>query len=299
MLARCLEALGRQTLPASAYEVVVVDDGSTDGTEELLVGMARQAPFPMLVLRQANRGPAAARNAGLRAAVGELVLFIGDDIIPSPSLLEEHARRHALAPGDNGAVLGHVAPHPELRTTPFTEWLHTASNLQFAYAEITDPTRVSFRYFYTANISLHRRFLLEGGEVFHEGFRGAAWEDIELGYRLVRRGLSIVYYPAALAYHLHPMSFASVCARMRMVGRAAAVLQEVTPALYDELYGKGSWRRRLPLPEAALGLATRLVSWMDGLPLRWRLGWLYYPLLRSHHWAGYHAAPAQRRRMKI
>src|SRR5687767_6564514 len=84
ILARCLECLAAQTLVDRPWEVVVVDDGSHDDTPARIAGLSDRLPFPLVYMRQPNRGPAAARNAGIRAARGRLQLFIGDDILAGP-----------------------------------------------------------------------------------------------------------------------------------------------------------------------------------------------------------------------
>src|SRR6185503_19644585 len=95
-LVECLAALERQTVLPQEFEVVIVDDGSTDGTEAAL--RERTFPFQLQYHRQSNQGPGTARNFGIAVAQGELVLFIGDDIFADPRLLEAHLVAHATRP---------------------------------------------------------------------------------------------------------------------------------------------------------------------------------------------------------
>src|SRR5215218_2268896 len=112
-LLRLLDALGRQSLPATEFEVIVVVDGSDDGSRE--AAEALSTPYALRVLWQENRGRSAARNVGLGVARGELVVMLDDDMVPAPHLLTEHARAHES--GDAVAVMGAV-PVLLTETTP-------------------------------------------------------------------------------------------------------------------------------------------------------------------------------------
>src|SRR5262245_53142880 len=105
-LRRLLNALEGQTYPVERFEVVVVDDGSTDGTREAVRRM--HMSFTLRLVEQAHGGPSAARNRGVQAAIGELIVFVDDDVVPAPDLLDEHARSHAL--GSDLVVIGPMSP---------------------------------------------------------------------------------------------------------------------------------------------------------------------------------------------
>lgn len=236
LLARCLDALARQSILPEEFEVVVVDDGSTDGTAEWLE--SRRYPFPLRSLRQANQGPGAARNAGVEHARGELVLFLGDDIIAHEHLLEEHLLAHAEHPEPEAAVLGHVDWPPWLRVSPVMRYVCGEDTRQFAYHYIPHLPRLDFRFFYTSNVSLKRRFLLEAfaaGIRFDPCFRHAALEDTELAYRLQARGLTLHYRSGALAYHDHPMDLEGFARREERVGEMAVVFYRKHPRIDDLL----------------------------------------------------------------
>jgi len=205
---------------------VVVDDGSTDGTRELLGRAAGEMPN-LKTLSRAPGGPAKARNAGIREAKGPLVLFTGDDCIPSATLLDEHLRSHAR---DRGiAVLGRIEWHPDLEVTPFMEYV--GRTFQFTYPLIEKrPHSVPFGFFYTSNISLPKEALLAAG-LFDEEFAEAVCEDAELGYRLSRNGIRIVYNRRALTYHCHAVTIEGYIQRQIRQGRAAALLHRKHPEL--------------------------------------------------------------------
>lgn len=223
-LRRCLDALSEQTFPKSGYEVVLADDGSNDGTADFVRAYAKTAKADIRQIQQEHKGPAAARNAGVRAARGELLLFTGDDIIPDPHMLEEHCEWHRRYPADNEAVLGYCTWSPHIRITPFMKWLE-AGGVQFSYHNIMDSAEVDPElYFYTANISLKNSFLI-AGEMFDEDFRYAAYEDVELGTRLKKKGLALRFNKKAVGWHEHYTSLGSSCSRMVKVGEAGELLK--------------------------------------------------------------------------
>ncbi|MBU4013908.1 MAG: glycosyltransferase family 2 protein [Proteobacteria bacterium] len=231
ILKKCLNALFNQTYPQSNYEIIVIDDGSTDGTEESIKSVVRDSPCLLRYFKQQNKGPAAARNVGITNTSGKIVLFIGDDIMATSTLLEEHYNWHKRHPDDNVAVLGYVTWVPGAKVTLFMEWLEQ-SGAQFGYSLIRDSADVPYNFFYTSNVSVKRDFLLKYG-LFDEDFPYAAWEDIELAYRLSGEGLRIVYNSAAVGYHEHQVCRRSFCKRSRLAGRAMAILHQKHPELKE------------------------------------------------------------------
>jgi GT2 family glycosyltransferase len=259
-LRRCLELLARQACPPEEYEVVVVDDGSTDGTPGGVEALRTGNGPRLRCLRRSALGPAAARNSGVREAEGEVVLFLGDDIMASPDLVARHMRYHRDTPDPGAAALGHVTWSPELRVTPFMRWLEDGGP-QFAYRAIRDPDNVPPAHFYTANLSVKRAFMMKWG-LFDESLRSAAFEDFDLGRRLARMGMRLTLLPDARAYHLHPTTIRSACQRMRRLGEAAAVLSRKYPEFVwiesSEPLGK-KLRRSVVLSGIALA-AARLAA---------------------------------------
>jgi glycosyltransferase involved in cell wall biosynthesis len=225
-----LDALGRQTDPPE-FEVVVVDDGSGDDTAERLA--AYRPPYRFRFFSQKNGGPASARNRGVREARGRIVLFLGDDTVPEPALLAVHGRAHAERRPHPIAVLGYTTWPRDLRVSPFLHQINEYG-LQFGYGLIRDPEQVPFNFFYTSNVSLPRELLLEAG-LFDTSFPHAAWEDIEVAYRLMQRGMRMLYRPEAVARHHHDITFASFRRRQEKAGEAAAIFYRKHPELGDFL----------------------------------------------------------------
>lgn len=228
ILRKCLNALFHHTYPPSDYEIIVIDDGSTDGTEELVKSLLNDPPCMLRYFKQKHKGPASTRNLGVKNASAGIVLFIGDDIIATPNLIAEHMKWHLRNPEENVAVLGYVTWSPELRITPFMKWLENGGP-QFSYHELNGKKTLN-KYFYASNISLKRRFLAKNG-LFDEDFRYAAYEDLELSHRLTQKGLQILYNKEAVGYHLHSTSLGSFCTRQRLVGRSLLVLDKKLPDL--------------------------------------------------------------------
>lgn len=229
-LFRVLDALGRQDGPPE-FEVIVVDDGSEDSTPDRL--QAFRAPYPLRCLFQENSGPARARNRGVAEARGDVVVFLGDDTVPERAFLAVHARTHSEHAQAPIAVLGYTTWPGERKVSPFLHHINEFG-LQFGYALIEDPDAVPFNFFYTSNVSLPRRLLEEAG-LFDTTFPHAAWEDIELAYRLVKRGMKILYRPEAIARHHHDVTFASFRRRQERSGEAALIFFEKHPELGEFL----------------------------------------------------------------
>jgi GT2 family glycosyltransferase len=261
-------------------EIVVVDDGSSDGTGGWLDHHG--SDFGLTVVSQKNAGPARARNRGVDASAGEIILFLGDDTVPQPGWLRAHLETHRLeTSGRPMAVLGYTAFPPE-NDSPFLRWINEYG-AQFGYALIEDPTNVPFNFFYTSNISLSRQvFEALGG--FREDFPAAAWEDIEFAYRAVESGMFLRYLPAARTIHSHRIRVASFCARQETSGRSAAIFSVLHPELEGFLgvpcVGRRPWLTRIerPLLRLWIAMGETFHGAADGR--------IYRRLLDGHYLAG-------------
>jgi len=264
---------------ASEFEVVVVDDGSTDDTRAFLA--ERRFAVPARVLCQENRGPAAARNAGVAAAAGERVAFLGDDTVPTQGWLAAHLRAHReRGGGEELAVIGYTRWHPRVRLNPFLRYINEYG-LQFGYRIIDDPENVPFNFFYTSNLSLSRRRLL--GEPFDEGFPYPAWEDIEVSYRLAAAGQRLVYEPRAVVLHDHPTTIERFCTRQEKAGYCAVVFHRLHPELGSFLGIGPDGPPPLP-PEASQRRRECVARALQNLPVR--APRLWETVLRFHYIAG-------------
>lgn len=210
ILKKALGAYAQQTAQDSILEVVVVDDGSIDETEKAVSDMASSSCVPIRYLRQENSGQAAARNRGIRGAGGELILFSDDDIIPAPNMVEEHLAWHEKHPEPHIAILGYVPWSPEVRPTPLMNHV-IKYGPQLAFAHMTAGKTVGIFGCYFGNTSLKLNFLRQNG-LFDESFHSWGFEDFDLGYRLIqKKGMVLLYNPAAVGYHYKKVSFKEVC----------------------------------------------------------------------------------------
>ncbi|HEY9762158.1 MAG TPA: glycosyltransferase [Trichocoleus sp.] len=195
ILEKCLRAMEQQRLavggPVEGYEIVVVDDGSTDGTVTWLKGQTEELPHVKL-FEQNHLGPAAARNLGVEKAAGDVIIFIDSDLVVLEGFLQAHADALSSA------------------------WQRTGHDRTFTYGRVVntcnfdDPTSEPFKvtdysqaFFATGNVAIAKHWLEEAG-LFDTRFTLYGWEDLELGVRLKNLGLSLVKVPEAVGYHWHP-----------------------------------------------------------------------------------------------
>ena len=200
-LTQVIAAIERQTYVLDNIEVIVVSDGSTDGTDTYLSRI--KTPLNLRFVPQQNAGPSAARNNGIRNAQGEIVLFIDDDVVSSPQLVADHMRIHASQP--NTVVLGPMLSPPDFTLSPWVHWEQAMLEKQYE-AMRRGKWKTTVRQFYTGNTSLPRQALLTSGG-FDERFRRA--EDIELAYRLDQQGVAFAFTMAAVGCHYAERSFTS------------------------------------------------------------------------------------------
>lgn len=277
ILLKALEAYQQQTAVRDILEILVIDDGSTDGTPGAVEQFALTAPFPVRYLRQNHEGPARGRNRGIRESRGGLVLFGDDDIIPAPTLVAEHAAWHQKHPGESDAMLGRVDWAPEVHPTPFMEWL-SSEGVVFDYGKMRRGL-VDENHFYSCNLSIKRNFLLQNG-MFDEEFPAAAFEDIELGHRLMAKGLRLFYHPEAVGYHWKRMSLADAVRRAEMVEIASELFRAKVPAPPAPAVrrpGEGARRALRKTLRAVLPAAAPLVRLFDTrVPLPWFVYRIFY-----------------------
>jgi GT2 family glycosyltransferase len=192
MLQRNLQALARQSYPASQIETVIVADGCTDGTEHMVF----EPPLIGRVAVQTHAGAAAARNTGAALATGDLLLFLDDDVEAWPELVEAHVRAHSLISAD-ALIVGYLQPRPDTTTSLFRialrGWFETT------YERMRQPGhRFTYADVLTGNCSIPRG-LFQTLNGFQPLLR--CHEDYELGLRVLATGGAIGFAPAAGGWH--------------------------------------------------------------------------------------------------
>ena len=193
ILKKCLSALERQNLinQIEGYEILVIDDGSTDGTISWI--NKNHLKFPHVCLfEQSHGGPALARNFGIKKSQGDLIVFIDSDLVVTKNFLSAHAKALTMA------------------------WARRGNRNCFTYGQVINTTDFdsptlepfklqdnSWAYFATGNVAIDK-VLLEKSGLFDPSFQLYGWEDLELGERLRSMGVELIKCPKAVGYHWHP-----------------------------------------------------------------------------------------------
>ena len=299
---RALKSLAQQTIPPHAYEVIVSIDGSQDGTREMVAEFP--APYELRGIWQPNRGRAAACNAGIRAARGEVIVLLDDDMEAAPAFLAAHLSAHSVGP--RLGVMGAVPIHLDRSSPPVVAYVGAKFNEHLQ--KLAQPGyHFKLRDFYSGNFSIRRQVLLDVG-LFDEAFKAYGNEDLELSLRLTRAGVELIYNHEALAHQYYSKDFAGLARDNIAKGRTAVLLASKHPEAFHDLklgmYGQGSRKWRL-LRAGLLSASQRwsgTTEWLIAF-----MGWieqrrparlpLYYALALDYcYWSGVGSALRENRR---
>ena len=217
VLPRCLKALESQTIPSDQYEVIVVDDGSTDKTAELAQkGGAR-------ILRLEHEGPAAARNAGAQIARADILVFTDADCEPAPDFLE-----HILEPFGAPIVSGARGVYRTQQKSLIARFVQLEYEERFQRIAKVEKEHGTVDALDTSYAAYRRDvFIAAGG--FDTRFLHAAVEDHELSFRLAREGHVFRFVPTAVVYHEHVDSLTRYARRKFKIGFWKAFLAKQYP----------------------------------------------------------------------
>jgi len=195
ILEKCLRALEAQELAASTtitdYEIVLVDDGSTDETLDWLTAHKQEFPH-VRAFEQNHAGPAAARNLGVEKALGDTIIFIDSDLVVLKNFLQAHA--DSLLQGKEKLNSDRLFTYGAVINT---------CNFDNPTSEPYKITDFSAAFFATGNVAIPKHWLEKAG-LFDTQFQLYGWEDLELGVRLKNLGLKLIKCPQAVGYHWHP-----------------------------------------------------------------------------------------------
>ncbi len=215
-LKRVIEALLAQTYPKDKYEIIIVDDGSTDGTAKMVEDIIRNckggfqtrlAPTIIYIKQDpSKRGPAGANNLGIKTANGKYILFMNDDVIADKNLISEHMKSHESIVKAYCPPAGRAGNTPQQTPPRYivqgrvinTSSLKDLGKKHEGYAG--GYSDMSFGYFTTWNCSVEKALLVKAG-LFDEDFRDLCWEDVEFGFRLRKLGVKQKYNKDAFGYH--------------------------------------------------------------------------------------------------
>ena len=242
MLRDLLVSLTSQTLSRSKFEIVVVDDGSTDDTREMVAEFSRNTDYFIRYFWQPNSLAGAARNHGIREARSRIVLFIDSDVVANEEHLQLHVDFHDRYPEREVAVIGRFTPG----ITGVDLRRDLLDGLEVGMTEKGDPMVHALR-FTTADVSLKKEFLIDGG-LFRPGL--PLDEDIDLALRLRELGMKLVYCRDAIALHMTPLdSVEKIIAEGKRYGRVFADYYGRIPVYRDDAWWNlgarfsGGWRQ--------------------------------------------------------
>ena len=251
IIGECVAALNQQTVSRARYEIIVVDDGSTDGT-----GEAARAAGADVVLTIPHGGPSAARNAGIEAARGELVLFTDADCLPSPDWLAQ-----MVAPFADPQVMGAKGSYRSRQRSLVARLVQL--EFEIRYERMARLPRIDFVDTYAA---AYRRDLLLTYGGFDTTFPIPSAEDVDLSFRLAAAGHKLVFVPQAWVWHRHPATLGAYLRRKVRFGYWRAVIYR----RYPDKIGGDAHTDPLLKPQFALVALTMLLA---ALGLVWRAAW--------------------------
>lgn len=216
ILKKTLESLFHQTLSPELYEIQLVDSASNDGTDKMAEDLHPTCRFDYL--RVENCGKSAARNRGINASRGEIILLTDADMVAEPTLLEEHLRAHE-----------------NRKNASFEGLTINPDGKPYIRSRLRPLQKLKWAYFLSGNLSVRKQTLLSAG-LFDENFKGYGWEDLELGYRLHQMKVPLYYLPSAVNHHHHPVSNADLAERKYAMGKSAALFYKKHARLEIKLF---------------------------------------------------------------
>lgn len=296
----------RITLPKLArqrteleYEVIFVDNGSTDETQAVIAAAMELYPGRFRYFyTPPSGGPSRPRNIGVRNARGEIVIILDDDVVPEPDFVQHHWNFHQRRPEPECAALGEVYVPNELKRDPMSLF-H-----DFPYNEVRKSGVLSYLFFWTCNVSLKREYMLNCG-MFSEDV--LYYEDLVCGHKLAANGMRLYFCPEARGAHMHKLRREGVPKKGRFIGRWLFALTMLIPELavkerfgiltpeigWVPLMGKLLRRAVFRVTDNPLTLSLLKLlgaEWKERNPVT---DLYYYLIFRRNMLAGYYEARAE------
>lgn len=300
LLRRTLPALAAQRTGAT-YEVIFVDDGSTDETPRLIEAAAERSGVFRYLRIPHTGSPARPRNVGIGESRGNIVALVDDDVEPDADFVQRHADFHSRHQAPEVAALGELYLPDDVRRDAMSLF-HS-----FPYDEAARQQALSYLFFWTCNVSLKTSFLRRVGG-FDEDAALHPLEDMEYGFRLAQAGMQLRFLPEARGCHLHQLRADGVASKGRRTGRAQSALVRKVPDLaLQRRFGIRTAAQPVPLQAVRLArraafrivdnpltrLALRRLGATDG-PRSRASDAYYYLAFRRAVVAGFREAEAER-----
>lgn len=211
-LNRVIKALEKQNF--KKFEVVVINDGE----EKLVI----KSSINLKIYTSGGRGVAAARNIGINNAMGEIIIFMGDDTYPTANFVREHFLFHKNNTDINVAMVGIVKWYKKLKDDLIYRFLD--KGIQFDFNSLSEGVETDIYHFYTANLSIKKSFM----ELFNENMSQPFYEDIELASRLLIKKLILIFNPKAIVEHDHYYNEKLLIERAFKMGKAYRKIKNIT-----------------------------------------------------------------------
>lgn len=231
ILRKTLDAVVNQDYD-DVFELIVIDDGSTDNTSKILSeykkGLLDSKKISFSFYKQKNKKQGAARNHGVRVSKGDILLFIGSDIILSNHCLRIFHDFHNRHPEEKYMAIGPTPFPPNLMNDRFRRFL-VSTGMMNNYEGLKDFQETDYWHFYTGNISMKKSFFTKFW--FNEDFKHYGWEDTQMGYEMISSGAKLYYLDKAIAYHYHELTESDLFpGRMIEIGKSALVFAKNHPS---------------------------------------------------------------------
>ncbi|OGI06879.1 MAG: hypothetical protein A2Y40_00350 [Candidatus Margulisbacteria bacterium GWF2_35_9] len=218
-----LDSLNKQTFDLKLVEVIVVDSNSTDGTKECLEKNTYE--FNLKFISQENKGKASARNRGVREASSNIILITDADMIAHPDLIKSHYELQKE--NQFNVIIEGKTWVLTTETLPVTDYIKRP----YITHKVKHKQKLDFYYCLTGNLSMPKSFFIECG-FFDETYQSYGWEDVDLGYRLIRKHRKkIIYSDLAQNYHYHVWTDSQEIERRFNMGKSVHILVNKFPEL--------------------------------------------------------------------
>jgi glycosyltransferase involved in cell wall biosynthesis len=261
LLREALHSLFQQSYPKEKYEIIVVDNSSTDGTEQMITELLKKAPCGLKYFRKKNEGPAPARNLGMQCAEGSVIAFTDSDCLASPDWIEKGVQ--AFDADDIAFVSGKILPKPDMPVSFFSP---------FNYVLSEHPI-------YPTNNIFYRKDILDSSGGFDTRFSyPSGGEDAELAWRIKRKGWKNIFSQDLIIFHeVHRFTLLDIIFReIWRWRRIPFVVKEVPELRENLLYLRVFMSRRVPfLYLSFLGIVSAII-FGEGILLTLAAPYLYY-----------------------